>query len=242
MATPQPPIRHGWTTSVQQEDIRHVFRNEFGIPYYRLELLRIRTLEFFDVLTTRRHADIDDEDDGSFHHEVLKNAIDLLQRFHCCAPLYPNIYVAGKHRNRISSFFAKDVFCSVFCDDIQAFHNLENPDVLTDLLDFTTAMKLLWDGSRLGGCRPQDTTFLEALRGATEAWAMAGHRGRKNKVLWELMGLTSKADFERRTRHTKHEFWCLEGRIVAATTEERGVACYATLEWNEASGIKQGTK
>lgn len=216
MATPLPAIRHGSTDSVQQYDIRHVFRNEFGIFYDKLEPLKIETLELFDFLTTKRHADIDEQDEGPFHHEVLKNSIDLLHRFNRCAPLYPKMDAASDHRGCINKFFAKDIFCRVFCHDIEPFGN---PRIWVDVFHFIRAIQKIWNGSLLGGQMQSGTASLQAAVHAPEEWAKASNRSRKNEVLWKLMGLTSQAID--RTGHTKHDIWCREAVIRVTSWRSR---------------------
>lgn len=195
------------TTPEQQANIRLVFQSELGIA--QAQLIKVESTVLYNALSTKRHADIDAEDDGSLHSEVLKNAIDLLQRFHRCAPLY--LKMAAGHRQRNNNFFAKDIFCRTFCSDIKGFDNKDNPRAWIDVFHFFQAMKKIWDGSLLGGLRMSNRDVVAAGFEARDEVAKAETRSRKGVVLWELMGLASKAID--RNGNTKPRTWCVEAAV-----------------------------
>lgn len=198
------------TTPEQQANIRLVFQSELGTAH--AHLIKVESTVLYNALTTKRHADLDAEDDGSLHSEVLKNAIDLLQRFHRCAPLYLKMAMAaGHHRQRNNNFFAKDIFCRTFCGDIEGFDNRDNPRAWIDVFHFFQAVKRVWDGSLLGGLRVSARDMVAAGFDARGEVAKAGARTRKGAVLWELMGLTSKA--VDRYGNTEPETWCVEAAV-----------------------------
>lgn len=223
MATARPPEAtpvnehaspHG-TTPEQQARIRLVFQSELGTP--QAQLIKVESAVLFDALSTRRHADLDAEDDGTLRSEVLKNAIDLLQRFHSCAPLYPKM--AAGRRQRVANFFAKEVFCRTFCADIEGFDNRDNPRAWIDVFHFFQAMKKIWDGSLLGGLRVSGRNVAAVGFDARDEVAKSETRTRKGAVLWALMGLVSK-DIEEHGM-TEHETWCVEAAVRVGMWRKR---------------------
>lgn len=196
-----------WTTPEQQAKIRLVFQTELGIP--QTQLINVRSIVLYNALSNKRHADIDAEDDGSFHSEVLKNAIDLLQRFHRFAPLYLNME-AG-YNMRVGNFFAKEVFCRTFCSDIEGFDNKDNPRTWIDVFHFFSAMKKIWDGSLMGGLKVSGRDVAAVGFHARDEVAKSETRTRKGAVLWALMGLASK-DIEKHGS-TEYETWCVEAAV-----------------------------
>lgn len=199
------------TTPEQQAQIRLVFQSELGTAH--AQLIKVESTVLYNALTTKRHPDLDAEDDGTLHSEVLKNAIDLLQRFHRCAPLYLKMGAAAGagHRQRNNNFFAKDIFCRTFCSDIEGFDNRDNPRAWIDVFHFFQAVKKVWDGSLLGGLKVSARDMVAAGFDARDEVAKAGTRSRKGAVLWELMGLTSKA--VDRYGNTEPETWCIEAAV-----------------------------
>lgn len=195
------------TTPEQQANVRFVFQSELGIAH--AQLINVESTVLYNALCTKRHADVDAEDDGSFHSEVLKNAIDLLQRFHRCAPLYLKMDKDFVKRN--FNFFAKDIFCRTFCSDIEGFDNKDNPRAWIDVFHFFQAMKKIWDGSLLGGLEVSGRDVAAVSFDARDEVAKSATRTRKGAVLWELMGLASK-DIERYGCR-KPDTWCLEATI-----------------------------
>jgi hypothetical protein len=223
MATPRPPNgtppnKHASTLGItpgQQGNIRLVFQHEFGIT--NVQIINVESTILYNALSTKRHADIDAEDDGSFHSEVLKNAIDLLQRFHRCAPLY--LKMEAGHMIRNNNFFAKETYCRIFCNDIEGFDNKENPRAWIDVFHFFHAMKKIWDGSLLGGLRTSVQHMVAAGFDARGEVAKAKNRSRKGAVLWALMGLTSKAID--RTGYATPEAWCVEAAVRVGMWRKR---------------------
>lgn len=197
---------HG-TTTEQQAKIRLVFQTELGIP--QTQLINVESIVLYNALSNKRHADIDAEDDGSFHSEVLKNAIDLLQRFHRFAPLY--LDMEARHTKRAANFFAKDVFCRTFCSDIEGFDNKDNPRAWIDVFHFFAAMKKIWDGSLMGGLKVSGRDVAAVGFHARDEIAKSETRTRKGAVLWALMGLASK-DIEKHGS-TEYETWCVEAAV-----------------------------
>lgn len=195
------------TTPEQQANIRLVFQSEFGLAH--VQYITVESTVLYNALTTKRHADLDAQDDGSPHSEVLKNTIDLLQRLHRCAPLY--LKMGAGHIKRNSNFFAKEVFCRTFCGDIDGFDNKANPRAWIDVFHFFKAMKTLWDGSLLGGLKVSARHVAAASYDAREELAKAEARSRKGAVLWELMGLASK-DIDR-YGSTRFDTWCVEAAV-----------------------------
>ncbi|KAK7714128.1 hypothetical protein SLS64_004225 [Diaporthe eres] len=196
-----------WTTPEQQAKIRLVLQTELGIP--QTQLINVRSIVLYNALSNKRHADIDAEDDGSFHSEVLKNAIDLLQRFHRFAPLYLNME-AG-YNMRVGNFFAKEVFCRTFCSDIEGFDNKDNPRAWIDVFHFFAAMKKIWDGSLMGGLKVSGRDVAAVGFHARDEVAKSETRTRKGAALWALMGLASK-DIEKHGS-TEYGTWCVEAAV-----------------------------
>ncbi|KKY33737.1 hypothetical protein UCDDA912_g06291 [Diaporthe ampelina] len=203
------------TTPEQQASIRLVFQSELGIA--NVQLIKVESTVLYNALTIERHADIDAQDDGSFHSEVVKNAIHLLQRFHRCAPLY--LKMDAGHTKRNSNFFAKEIFCRTFCSDIEGFDNKDNPRAWIDVFHFFQAMKRLWDGSLLGGLKISGRDVAAASYDAREELAKARTRTRKGAVLWELMGLASK-DIDR-YGSTSFDTWCVEAAVRVGMWRKR---------------------
>ncbi|KAJ0108482.1 hypothetical protein J7T55_002086 [Diaporthe amygdali] len=204
------------TTPKQRDQIRLVFQEEFRVPVD--QKINVETTILYNALSTKRHADIDDQDDGSFHSEVLKNSIDLLQRFYRCAPLY--LKVDSGHRQRNNNFFAKDIFCRTFCPDIDGFDNKDNPRAWLDVFHFFHAMKEIWDRSLFGGREVSEKERIAAMcythgdvtrKGPTSS--------RKGALLWELMGLTSKAVDKEGTKIS--ETWCVEAAVRIGLWQKR---------------------
>ncbi|KAG6362862.1 hypothetical protein INS49_007957 [Diaporthe citri] len=203
------------TTPEQQAKIRLVFQSELGTP--QVQLINVESTVLYNALSTKRHADVDAEDDGSFHSEVLKNAIDLLQRLHRCAPLY--LKMAAGYRQRVANFFAKEVFCRTFCSDIEGFDNKDNPRAWIDVFHFFQAMKKIWDGSLLGGLKVSGRDVAAVGFDARDEVAKSETRTRKGAVLWALMGLASK-DIDR-YGSAEHETWCVEAAVRVGMWRER---------------------
>lgn len=195
------------TTPEQQANVRFVFQSELGIAH--AQLINVESTVLYNALSTKRSADVDAEDNGSFHSEVLKNAIDLLQRFHRCAPLY--LKMDKDYSKRNFNFFAKDIFCRTFCSDIKGFDNKDNPRSWVDVFHFFQAMKKIWDSSLLGGLEVSGRHVAAVSFDARDEVAKSATRTRKGAVLWELMGLASK-DIER-YGCTKPETWCVEAAV-----------------------------
>lgn len=195
------------TTPEQQARIRLVFQSELGVA--NSHLINVESTVLYNALSTKRHADVDAQDDGSLHSEVLKNAIDLLQRFHRCAPLY--LKTATGFGQRKNNFFAKQVFCRTFCSDIDGFDNKANPRAWIDVFHFFQAMKGIWDGSLLGGLQVSARHVVAAGFDARGEFAKAEARSRKGAVLWELMGMASRAID--RYGSTRTETWCAEAAV-----------------------------
>lgn len=196
------------TTPKRRDQIRLVFQEEFRVPVN--QKINVETTILYNALSTKRHADIDNQDDGSFHSEVLKNSIDLLQRFYRCAPLY--LKVDSGHRQRNNNFFAKDIFCRTFCPDIDGFDNKDNPRAWLDVFHFFNAIKEIWDKSSFGGREVSEKERIAAMcythgditrKGPTSS--------RKGALLWELMGLASKAVDKEGTKIS--ETWCVEAAV-----------------------------
>lgn len=215
-ATPgNEPVSPHATTPKQQANIRLILQAELAIAH--AHLINVESTVLYNALTSKRHADVDAEDDGSLHSEVLKNSIDLLQRFHRCAPLY--LKMAEGYRQRNNNFFAKDIFCRTFCSDIEGFDNKDNPRAWIDVFHFFQAMKKIWDGSLLGGLKVSGRYVAAAGFDAREEVARAKTRGRKGAVLWELMGLASK-DIHR-YGNISPEFWCFEAAVRVGSWRKR---------------------
>ncbi|KAI3390879.1 hypothetical protein diail_8457 [Diaporthe ilicicola] len=204
------------TTEDQRASIRNVFEAEFGVAH--VQLIKVETAVLYKALCTRRHADTDDQDDGSLHSEVLKNSTDLLQRFHRCAPLY--LKKDPGHRPRNNNFFAKEVFCRTFCHDIEGFDNRDNPRAWIDVFHFLGAMKKIWDLSLLGGRKVSGQAKVAAMLYAhggitpkATTWT------RKGALLWALMGRASEAI----DRHgsTRFETWCVEATVRIGTWRKK---------------------
>lgn len=195
------------TTPEQQASIRLVFQSELGVA--NSHLIKVECAVLYNALSTKRHADLDAQDDGSLHSEVLKNTIDLLQRFHRCAPLYLKTATGLMPRN--SNFFAKEVFCRTFCSDIEGFDNKGNPRAWIDVFHFFQAMKGIWDGSLLGGLQVSARHVVAAGFDARHEFSKAETRSRKGAVLWELMGMASRAID--RYGSTRPETWCAEAAV-----------------------------
>lgn len=216
MATAGPPnaaagneTASPWTTPEQQAKIRHVFQSELVIS--QSQLINVESVVLYNALSTRRHADVDAEDDGSFHSEVLKNTIDLLHRFHRCAPLY--LKMEAGHTKRFAIFFAKELFCRFFCSDIEGFDNQKTPGVWVDVFHFFHALKEIRDANL-------PALFnVFAIFNAREEIAKSEGYSRKGAVLWELMGLASK-DIDKSGR-TGYETWCVEAAVRVGTWRKR---------------------
>ncbi|ROW02021.1 hypothetical protein VPNG_07636 [Cytospora leucostoma] len=136
------------TTIEQRIKVRNVFAVEYGGAYN--EAIQVKTLELLNALLTKRLDDVDPEDDGSVHSEVLKNTIDLLQRFHLCAPTFPELgnAVPDNMKMNVHALFWKATFCKLFCDDIE---NMDAGKVWCDVRRFVLALKRIWDNDPEGG-------------------------------------------------------------------------------------------
>ncbi|KAL1857028.1 hypothetical protein Daus18300_010475 [Diaporthe australafricana] len=214
-ATPTrpPDSPRFYTTQDERVSIRKVFKAELGVPYAKL--ISVNTTILYNALTTKRHADIDAEDDGSLRSEVLKNAIDLLQRFVRCAPLYLKLDSGSstdQEEGARDNFYAKDVFCRTFCRDIEGFDFVHYPDAWHDVFQFFTAMKRLWDRSLAGGRKVPGQARVAAMFDARgDVAPKARPRSRKGALLWELMGLASEVEW--RDGNKNFETWCVEAAV-----------------------------
>ncbi|KAK7729997.1 hypothetical protein SLS53_009112 [Cytospora paraplurivora] len=187
MATPKsaPSASSGTaaleTTIEQRIKVRNVFAVEFGGAY--TEAVQVRTPELFNALVTKRFDDLHPGDDGSVHSEVLKNTIDLLQRFHLCAPTFPELgdAVPDNMKMNVHALFWKATFCKLFCDDIE---NMDAGKVWCDVRRFVLALKRIWDNDPDGGREVPARARLIAA--AAYQHRPAKTRSRKNTLLWQL--------------------------------------------------------
>lgn len=196
------------TTESERASIRDVFQAELSVAH--VELIRVNSTILYNALATKRHADIDAQDDGSFHSEVLKNAIDLLQRLNRCAPLFPKMDITRKDHN--SNFFAKVVFCRTFCCDLEGFDCKHNPRAWIDVFKFFGAMGKIWDRSLFGGRKVSGQARVAAMIHARgDVAPKAKTWTRKGELLWELMGRASEA--YKRDNNKSFETWCVEAAV-----------------------------
>lgn len=169
------------TTNEQRTKIRDVFAIEFGGAYN--EAIQIKTPELLNALMTKRLDDVDPEDDGSAHSEVLKNTIDLLQRFRLCAPTFPELggAVPDNMKMNVHALFWKVTFCKLFCDDLE---DMDAGKVWCDVRRFVLALKRIWDNDPEGGREVPARARLFAA--AKYQPRPAKERSRKNTLLWQL--------------------------------------------------------
>ncbi|KUI57537.1 hypothetical protein VP1G_04854 [Cytospora mali] len=189
---------HPETTTPERALIRDVFATEFGGAY--TQAVDIKTPQLFQALTTKRLDDPDDKDSPScpsssssssssssfpsspLHTEVLKNTIDLLQRFHLCAPVFPSPDPAAPDnmKRNVEAMFWRATFCRYFCDDIAG---MDEGKVWSDVRRLMAAA--------MYEPRP------------------ARQRGRIASLLWELMGLAA-AGLKEEGRLRDMETWAVE--------------------------------
>lgn len=211
------------TTVEERALIREIFATEFGGAC--TEDVEVRTPELFRALTIRRLGDLDRHDDGSLHSEVLKNTINLLQRFHLCAPVFPRLGVGGGGRKtetnkttnidliipenmktNAHALFWRATFCRYFCADLDG---LNAGKVWYDVRRFVMALGKIWGNDPEGGREVSGRARLTAAA-MYGCWARpARQRGRKNALLWRLMGLAS-ADLREEAWHQNMETWAVE--------------------------------
>lgn len=174
--------------------IREVFAAEFGAA--RTETVDVATPELLRALTTRRLGGDDDDDDGDDGSEVLKNTIDLLQRFRLCAPAFPRLGAGGgavpdNMEKNAHALFWRGTFCRYFCADMCG-GGLAGGKVWCDVRRFVRALGRIWEGDPDGGREVPAAARLAAmmvlLRGGPQGRAEGRRRGRRGALLWGLMG------------------------------------------------------
>lgn len=183
------------TTPQQRALIRDVFITEFGGAY--TDAVDVRTPELFRALTTRRLDDPDPGPDtdpdikgkdkdghGPLHAEVLKNTIDLLQRFSLCAPVFPRLGAGGNAnantattipenmKNNAHALFWRATFCRYFCADIPGLadhHGAHGSSrkVWCDVRRLVVALRMIWDNDPSGGREVPNSARLFAAVAAT---------------------------------------------------------------------------
>ena len=198
------------TLAEQRTLIRDVFAAEFGGAY--IDAVNVKTPELFNALTARELGDLDAEDDGSPHSEVLKNTIGLLQRFHLCALTFPELgggrgRVPDKMRTNVHALFWKTTFCEKFCGGGGGMEGLDAGKVWCDVRRFVVALKMIWDNDPDGG-RPVPARARLAAA-ALYPPQPPRKRGRKNALLWQLMGVAS-VGLREDVRHRDMTTWAAE--------------------------------